>query len=122
MTAWDDKDFGSSKNPKANAVPSNDVGWMLVEWTIRRDDKKCKDCGGNYTLHPDQFEDLPVGVTLKQATKILRKYVKNRRENVSDRPDDPVRDTIFLVKVVKVANITDDRRNLLPDVEIDVDD
>jgi len=109
MGKFEDRDF-------PDAVDSSTVGWMMVEWRIMKDDNKCKDCGGNYCLNPNQFEDLPIGTSKKSAISQLKKFIQNRRNHVSADPNAPVRTSLFLLKVVKVADITDDHNNLLDDV------
>ena len=115
MGKFEERDF-------PDAVDSSSVGWMMVEWRIMKDDNICKDCGhGNYSLNPNQFEDLPIGTTPGQAVAMLKKYIKNRREHVSTDLKAPVRTSLFLLKVVKVADITDDHNNLLDDVIQDIE-
>jgi len=109
-------DFDNRNFP--DAVDSDDVGWMIVEWRIERDRKRCEDCGGDYSLYSSQFEDLPKGTTAEQARRMLRRYVKNRREHISTSCDGPIRTSLFLLRVDRVANITDDENNLFDDVEV----
>jgi hypothetical protein len=122
MGKWQDRDFESSSNPKSNAVHADDVGWMVVEWSIRRDENRCPECGGNYSLTADQFEDMRLATTRRQAIRRFRRFKRNRRQNVPEREDAPVRTTLFLTRIVKVALITDDWRVLLPDIEQNVEE
>lgn len=113
MGDFEDKNF-------PDAVDSADVGWMCVEWRIRREDNRCSDCGPNYSLNSNQFEEMPLATTRAEAIENFRKFKRNRRQHIGTRDASPRRVTLFLLKVVKVANITDDDRNLLTDTEIDV--
>jgi len=111
MTAWNDKHF-------PDAVDSKQVKYMVIEWRIQRDDNRCEDCGGNYSLYSSQFEDMPIGTTETEAIARFRQFKNNRREHVSDDPDAAVRQTLFLVKVVLHADITDDHNQLLADTMV----
>jgi hypothetical protein len=102
-----------------DAVDSSNVGWMLVDWKIMHEPNRCATCGPNYSLKSHQFEDMPIGTTREEAIALFRKYKRNRRENIPTREHDAKRNSLFLVKVIKVANITDDSRGLLLDEEID---
>jgi len=120
-----DKDFIDPNSEWAlkhfpDAVDPATVGWMVVEWAIMYEPNKCKDCGGNYSLFPDQFNDIPISKTRAEAVEIFRRHKRNRRQNIPKGAKDNRRTTLFLLKVVKYANITDDDRNLLADDEVDV--
>jgi hypothetical protein len=112
MGDFEDKNF-------PDAVDSADVQWMMVEWKIRQDNNKCSDCGGNYSLNPNQFNDMPVGTTKAQALTQFRKHIRNRRDHNNQNPDSPRRTSLFLCRVIRVAQVTDDDRTLLVDTEID---
>jgi hypothetical protein len=114
MGDFEDKNF-------PDAQDSTDVDWMIVSWDIKHEPNKCSDCGGNYSLVARQFNELPVGATRDEAIALLRKHVRNRRQANSNnqRSTSPRRKTLFLCKVVKVVNITDDNRDLLTDIEVD---
>jgi len=103
-------DFHNRNFPEA--VDSDDVLWFITEWRIQLEPNKCVDCGGDYSIYPNQFEDLPPGTTKKQALARLKEFETNRRENVSTHPDAPVRQTLFLSRIVKKVDITDDNNNL----------
>jgi hypothetical protein len=103
-----------------DAVDSKDVGWMIIEWVIKYEPNKCKDCGGNYSLEPSQFNELPLAATRAEAVAMFRLHKRNRRQNIGTHEKSPRRTSLFLTKVVKVADITNDKRELLTDTEIDV--
>jgi hypothetical protein len=115
----DDSAFARKDFP--DALDSTDVDWMIISWDIRHEPNKCSDCGGNYSLKARQFNELPVGATRAEAIELLRSHVRNRRQAnaTNQRPSSPRRKTLFLCKVVKVVNITDDNRDLLTDTEVD---
>ena len=118
MTIDPNSDWAQKNFP--DAVDSADVGYMVIEWTIKYEPNKCKDCGGNYSLEPNQFDEFPISMGEGQATAKFRHYINNRRNNVGQGDTDNRRTSLFLCKVVKVADITDDDRNLKPDVVRDV--
>jgi len=107
-----------------DAVVAADVEWMIMEWVIKYEGNKCKDCGGNYSLHPEQFNDVVrlQGETDQElrtrAIELFRGHKRNRRQNINRHPRANRRTSLFLCKVVKTANITDDDRTLLTDTEI----
>jgi hypothetical protein len=103
-----------------DAVDSADVGWMIVEWKIKYEPNKCKNCGGNYALVPNQFDEYPLSMQQGQANAKFRQSINNRRSHPGNKETDPRRRTLFLCKVIRVADITDDDRNLKPDVVRDV--
>jgi hypothetical protein len=110
MGKFEDKDF-------PDAVDSADVRYMMVEWRIMRDDNRCKDCGGNYSLNSNQFEDMPLQTSAGKAMSDFRKYVDNRRDNVDADPNSPVvRTSLFLLQVTHFADITDDNNVKLQDI------
>jgi len=112
-------DFDNRNFP--DAVDSDDVEYMMVEWRIMKEYNKCVDCGGDYSLNSNQFEDMPIGTNLGQAVSSFRNFVNNRRQHTTPNdPDAPVRTTLFLLKVIKVSDITDDNRNLIAPNERDV--
>jgi hypothetical protein len=110
MGKFEDRDF-------PDAVDSSDVRYMMVEWRIQREDNKCKDCGGNYSLYPNQFEHLPLNTSAGKALADFKKFVKNRRDNVSTDPNASiVRTSLFLLEVTHVADISDDNNVKLQDI------
>jgi hypothetical protein len=109
-----------------DAVVAAGVEWMIIEWVIKYEGNKCKDCGGNYSLEPSQFNELSrlpneTDQELRtRAIEMFRFHKRNRRQNIARGPRSPRRTSLFLCKVVKVANVTDDDRTLLSDTEVDL--
>jgi hypothetical protein len=102
-----------------DAVVASGVGWMMVQWQI--DYESSRDCEGchDYTMFPNQFNDLPKDMPWGQVKKIFDAHVANRIEHNATvhRDTDPVRITLFLLKVECCVNITDDQGNLIDPVE-----
>jgi hypothetical protein len=110
---WARKDFGE-------AVVAAGVGWMIVQWQIQYErDRECEGCH-DYTMRPNQFNDIPKDAPWGQVKKIFDKHVANRIEHnaTAHRDTDPVRITLFLLKVEECVNITNDQGELLTPVEV----
>ena len=92
--SWEDNDF-------PDADDGNNVEYMLVTWRTVECYSKC---GGNYFLDSRQFEHLPKGATEEEARERLAFYEKMHLENSKGARKNH---SIFLCKVVDVAQITD---------------
>jgi hypothetical protein len=107
---WARKDFG-------DAVIAEGVGWMVVQWHIQYEPSTCRnrpDCH-DYSMVPDQFNDMPKDMPYEEVKAIFDAHVANRREHnaKTTRDTDPVRISLFLLKVEMVVNITNDNGNLV---------
>jgi hypothetical protein len=111
---WARKDFG-------DAVVAAGVGWMVVQWQIDYEPSTSRNCKGchDYTMFPNQFNDMPKDMPYGQVKKIFDMHVANRIEhNATVHKDtDPVRISLFLLKVDRVVNITNDHGDLINPVE-----
>lgn len=108
---WAKKDFG-------DAVLAAGVGWMVVQWEIQYESTgraDCKECH-DYSMVPNQFNDMPKDMPYEEVRKIFDMHVTNRIEHNAKvhRDTDPVRISLFLLKVDTVVNITNDQGNLVP--------
>jgi hypothetical protein len=111
---WARKDFGE-------AVVASGVGWMVVQWQIQYEPSICRnreDCH-DYSMVPDQFNDMPKDMPYEDVKAIFDAHVANRVEHNAKvhRDTDPVRMTLFLLKVERCVNITDDNGDLLVPIE-----
>lgn len=90
---------------------------MVVQWEIRHEPSvrsNCKVCH-DYTLFPNQFNDMPKDMPYEEVRKIFDAHVANRVEHNAkvNKDTDPVRISLFLLKVETVVNITDDQGKLI---------
>lgn len=106
---WAKKDFGE-------AVLASGVGWMVIQWEIgyEPNGRECKECH-DYTMFPNQFNDMPKDMPYGQVKKIFDAHVANRVEHnyKVHRETDPVRISLFLCKVEECVDITDDNGDLI---------
>jgi hypothetical protein len=110
---WANKQFDE-------AVIASGVGWMVVQWEIRHEpDRTCEGCH-DYTMSPNQFNDMPKTMPYGQVKKIFLDHVANRQEHnaIHHRDRDPVQISLFLLKVDMVVNITDEQGALIDPVEV----
>jgi hypothetical protein len=107
---WANKQFDE-------AVIASGVGWMVVQWHIQYEPSTCRNRPGahDYSMVPDQFNDMPKTMTYDEVKAIFDAHVANRREHnaKTTRDTDPVRISLFLLKVDTVVNITGDNGKLV---------
>jgi hypothetical protein len=107
---WANKNFG-------DAVLASGVGWMVVQWEINYEPSICRNREGchDYSMFPNQFNDMPKDMPYEEVRAIFDAHVANRVEHnaKTNRDTDPVRISLFLLKVETVVNITDDHGNLI---------
>jgi hypothetical protein len=102
-----------------DAVVASGVGWMVVQWHIEHESsRRCQECH-DYSMVPNQFNDMPKDMPYEEVKKIFDAHVANRIEHNAkvSRDSDPVRITLFLLKVDRCVNITDDQGDLLKPVQ-----
>ena len=103
------------------AVVASGVGWLVIQWEIKYEpstSRSCAECH-DYTMFPNQFNDMPKDMPYEEVLKIFNAHVENRKEHnaKSHSETDPVRISLFLCKVDRVVNITDDNGDLINPVE-----
>jgi hypothetical protein len=111
---WANKQFD-------DAVVAAGVGWMVVQWDLQYEPSvrvNCKACH-DYTMFPNQFNDMPKDMPYEEVKAIFDMHVANRIEHNAKvhRDTDPVRITLFLLKVERCVNITDDNGKLLKPIQ-----
>jgi hypothetical protein len=86
------------------ASDPNDVGWMIVQWSVQ-----AVDCDGQpgcrpWLLRARQFDHLGLAATQDEALIRFRQYVQDRRDYSAGAQ---VGTTLFLCKVVRTVPIVD---------------
>jgi hypothetical protein len=77
--------------------------WMVVEWSVQKNECKKKSPCREYTLRASQFDHKSETATEEELKEWFQKYVDNRRQ-VNNKKQLGV--TLYLVKVEKIKQIT----------------
>jgi hypothetical protein len=89
----------------AVATDPQEPEWMVLEWSVQKNDCKGSSSCREYKLRTNQFDHKPAGLTEEEIQAWFQQYVQNRQDHAPSK--DQLGQTLYLLKVEKIVQITD---------------